>query len=230
MPKRSRSAPRRKNYLRRRDALFKRRRRRPVRVSTVRSRTGPIPPSMYVKMAYASEISITPGGAGLAKVATFRLNSIFDPDATNAGHQPYGHDTFEALYNRYRVHKVRFRIVAPAPNVTGTTYMRVCDNAGNTWDGSTPESLFERPRVFTKTINSITGTTDSFVVKPRNVTGVSALEYKDDRFQAAFGANPQENILCHFGHYNPGSAPNIRYIVKAIYYVECFDPKILPQS
>ena len=31
------------------------------------------------------------------------LNSIFDPNRTGTGHQPYAHDTFQALYNRYRV-------------------------------------------------------------------------------------------------------------------------------
>ena len=33
----------------------------------------------------------------------FNLNSIFDPNRTGVGHQPYGHDTLAALYNRYRV-------------------------------------------------------------------------------------------------------------------------------
>lgn len=48
----------------------------------------------------------------------FKLNSLFDPDLTNAGTpQPYGFDQMAALYNRYRVHAVTIDVrgtIAPS--------------------------------------------------------------------------------------------------------------------
>lgn len=40
----------------------------------------------------------------------FRLNSLFDPDFTGTGHQPYGFDQLTAIYSRYRVYAVTFDI------------------------------------------------------------------------------------------------------------------------
>ena len=39
---------------------------------------------------------------GIAK-QYMRMNSLFDPDQTGTGHQPYYFDQFAALYNRYTV-------------------------------------------------------------------------------------------------------------------------------
>lgn len=33
----------------------------------------------------------------------YRLNSLYDPDLTNAGHQPYGYDTLCEFYRQYQV-------------------------------------------------------------------------------------------------------------------------------
>jgi len=40
----------------------------------------------------------------------FRLNSLFDPDFTGTGHQPKGFDQLAALYQRYRVYRVRWKV------------------------------------------------------------------------------------------------------------------------
>jgi len=49
--------------------------------------------------------------AGLS-VQTFRLNSLYDPDETGAGTQPVGFDEIMAIYEYYRVEKVRCHIEA----------------------------------------------------------------------------------------------------------------------
>jgi len=47
------------------------------------------------------------------------MNSVQDPDVTNTGHQPYGFDTFQTLYNRYKV--TRFEFVAELVQPPSTT-------------------------------------------------------------------------------------------------------------
>lgn len=42
-------------------------------------------------------------GADLAKSYTYRANSVFDPDLTATGHQPYGRDLLSTIYLRYKV-------------------------------------------------------------------------------------------------------------------------------
>jgi len=59
----------------------------------------PIPQRYIATMKYSQTFLLSDVSPGW----TFNLNSIFDPDRTGTGHQPYGHDTFQTLYNRYRV-------------------------------------------------------------------------------------------------------------------------------
>ena len=68
----------------------------------------PIPQRYICKMKYSADVSTSSTGQYL-----FNLNSVFDPDRTGIGHQPYGHDTLSLLYNRYRVISCGWRITAP---------------------------------------------------------------------------------------------------------------------
>jgi len=52
----------------------------------------------------------------------FRAGSIYDPDYTGVGSQPYGHDQYQTLYNHYRVVKSVIKITnttAGANNIMG---------------------------------------------------------------------------------------------------------------
>ena len=45
-----------------------------------------------------------------------RVNSMFDPNQTGVGRQPYGRDQLAALYNRYRVIAVKARLISGNPD------------------------------------------------------------------------------------------------------------------
>lgn len=62
-----------------------------------------------VKMNYVDTVSIDPGVAAITS-HVFRANSIFDPDFTGIGHQPFTHDTFQTLYRDYRVTHCRMKV------------------------------------------------------------------------------------------------------------------------
>ncbi len=59
------------------------------------------PKTQLVELTYCDEIGIPELSAGAPY--KFRLNSIFDPDVTSTGHQPRGHDQWNAIYNKYCV-------------------------------------------------------------------------------------------------------------------------------
>lgn len=80
----------------------------------------------------------------------FRLNSLYDPDLTGTGHQPYGFDQYAALFNRYKVDKVTVDVIFTTP---GGSYDMACLVAIRPPQNSTSlsnvffASLSERPEV-----------------------------------------------------------------------------------
>lgn len=65
---------------------------------------------------YSENFAFTTGTAGITGTAQeMRLNSLFDPNATGVGHQPYGYDTYSALYGRYKVSAVTVDLLFTTP-------------------------------------------------------------------------------------------------------------------
>jgi len=62
--------------------------------------TGNAPPFKFVKMNYATQISQAITVAGTATAWQWNSNSIYDPDKTGGGHQPYGYDAFALDYTQ----------------------------------------------------------------------------------------------------------------------------------
>ena len=87
-----------KKVIRRRRIVRGPRKKRPT-VNVNRS-LQPFAQRYIAKMKYSEQLKVTgPAGGGLAAYR-FNLNSIFDPNRTGFGHQPYGHDQLAGLYNR----------------------------------------------------------------------------------------------------------------------------------
>lgn len=49
-------------------------------------------------------------GAGLGNAHVWSANSLYDPDVTGVGHQPYGRDEMVVIYGKYRVTEARIRV------------------------------------------------------------------------------------------------------------------------
>lgn len=64
----------------------------------------PFPSKMRAVLRYSTTCLLNPGSNATAHYL-LRCNSIHDPDFSGAGHQPYGHDTYEGIYNHYQVLK-----------------------------------------------------------------------------------------------------------------------------
>lgn len=65
----------------------------------------PFPAVHYATLRYVTKVSLTVAAANVAPTHYFRANSIHDPDYTGSvfGGQPYGHDTYQSIYNHYQV-------------------------------------------------------------------------------------------------------------------------------
>lgn len=190
------------------------------------------------KMKYAESLNIVgPALGGLTQYA-FNLNSIFDPNRTGFGHQPYGHDTMATLYNRYRVIKCNYVISGLAiGGTTGDSYGIIAAMPANevaVVTGGVAE-VQENPKVkfITQAPNDGSKVLRGTVNLP-SLMGRTTQQYiADDRFQATFGSSPSElGVLNIFAGLLNGNSEQITTKLNVVleYTVECFDFKQLPQS
>lgn len=109
------------------------------------------PPRYRAKMRYVvgNNNTLTTGTAGaVGTVKQYRLNSLYDPELTDAGHQPYGYDTLTTIYNRYKVHSVEvtalFTIIGSTADLTPVLHF-MPSSATTSMVGFTPEQALEKP-------------------------------------------------------------------------------------
>jgi len=204
--------------------------RRPVRrqpTTLVNRALHPIPARFITKMKYSSVITtdLTNG------MYYINLNSIYDPDRTGIGHQPYAFDTLASLYNRYRVISCGYRL-----NVAGnssTALQLGILPANETLVPLNFSELRENPRA--KYIQQNPGAA-AVVLSGKtyipSLVGRTKSQYMaDDRYQATTGANPSELAILNIMGSTTGDAiasTSVQVLLE--YTVEFFDIKHLAQS
>lgn len=191
-------------------------------------------PSRYITNLKYSETFSVGTTLGVSKYQ-FRLNSIFDPNLTGTGHQPYGHDELSDLYNRYRVISASY-VVTVAPNIAGSTRLLCCIPSNE--DIALPgelEQIMERPSARFRTLigGQLPCTLRGKCYIPKLVGRTRAQYMADDRYQAAFGASPQEDALLNIfiQDISESTSAVTNFVnVTIIYKVELFDYKQLLTS
>lgn len=159
----------------------------------------------------------------------FRLNSLFDPNYTGVGHQPYGFDSLTGLYNRYRVYKVTGYVKLDTNTAIGSHWTLLANNDAT---GITNfELASEMPHSMTKFVAPETSATIKFRFYPAKITGVTSAVYKaDDRFQAVYTTNPTEAIHMHLCGKSTGAETPVNATFCLKFHCELFDPHPLAQS
>jgi len=188
----------------------------------------PIPQRTIVKMKY-SDLITTNAGSGMAYV---NLNSLFDPNRTGVGHQPYGFDTFATLYNRYRVISCGWRLHVVKGYSDAPTTLAV-QPANEELLPTTMSEIRENPR--TKYIIAQPGggivfcSGKSYI--PSLVGRTRAQYMADDRYQALVTANPQELAILNMATAS-GADTFVQTTINVLleFSVEFFDVKHLSQS
>lgn len=184
--------------------------------------------SRYItKMKYSEVFTL-----GLTNNYTqvMNLNSLFDPNSTGIGHQPYGYDQLSTIYNRYRVISTSY--VLNAYNATAAIRYAAlpCNQLPPINNLS---ELCENPR--TQSRVQVPGGNAS-VIKGRSyipsLMGRTKSQYMaDDRFQAAVGAGPSELALLYISGQTLGdSNTDIQLTLTMEFTVEWFDPNPIDQS
>lgn len=161
----------------------------------------------------------------------YRLNSVYDPNVTGVGHQPYGFDQLAALFNHYRVFKCSWH-VAFAPSNDRLHIAVGPVNGSSTF--SSVESLGEFPSAVSRVLGYSGGIPCVFkgsCYLPR-LTGATSVQYRtDDRYSSIVSDNPAEAMNLNIAVYNPsGSTVATSMTITLVYHTEFYDPLVLGPS
>lgn len=192
-----------------------------------------VPDRMVVSMRYGTPITITAGALTYAQ-HIFSGNSIYDPDVSGVGTQPYGHDQYEALFNGYRVisSSVHARFWAADPNDYFIVFVVPTEESTGTVQDEAPLM----PYVKTKPLG-LSGVENPIEIKSDLI---STEKFKGDpgakyarEYAATFGSNPNSQWYWSVGAINTtsgGSTVTVRAYVTVEYTVELWSRKALSGS
>lgn len=186
----------------------------------------PFPSTMRNILRYSETINMDPG-AGVPSHYLFKATSIFDPNATGVGHQPYGHDTLAGIYNHYEVEEAIITITNTSVGSNSIIGITVTD------DGSVNSGY--------DNVREVKGT--SFMVLGADTTPktLRAVYRRKQTFPisastspaALYGANPIENIF--FDVWAEGALPTqdpaaVSLVVNITFTVRSWELKDLGLS
>lgn len=212
---RRRTRPRR-SYRRRR-RTYRRRRRRKPRLPWRVSERGFLPDKKLLTLTYADTASLDPN-IGSYAVYEWRLNSLYDPNKTGTGGQPYGFDLVSPYYDRYTVigAKVSWTFwYDNANNVNSRASLYHYLQDSNQPPASVPttyEELVQFPGVsfkecFPGDARPCRLTSKVSIKKFFKTKGI--LPQSGDAFSAAMNNNPSNQCILFTGIMSPSSTANV---------------------
>jgi hypothetical protein len=186
--------------------------------------SGPIgyPDRVRTTLLYCDTLTIS----GTAQQYTYRANSLFDPDYTSAGHQPFYYDQYIAVYERYRVYaaKIFIRVLNLGSDVATMT----CIPCSLIPTITSLNQALELPRSVS------TGPLPPFgyykhqelnlSASTREICGLTAPQLYDADFAAQFSASPVE-LWYYALYFSPqgSSTLNMTVQIRLEFQCEFFD-------
>jgi hypothetical protein len=170
---------------------------------------------------------------------SFRLGSLFDPDFSLGGQQPYGFDQVKVFYDRYLVRETIVRATFYDPSADGIVCAMGAQNFydPNTIVGASIDWISERLNHKTEPISN-TGSQRIVMVdnwKHSKLMGLTSHQF-DGAFMtlgARINADPAETPYLNFAIADSraeSTAKTIRCRVEIFFYVQFFNRINVPQS
>jgi len=156
-----------------------------------------VPLREFVKMKYVSTRMMASTVTPFINSWQFQ-SSVFDPDQTGAGHQPYLHDQWATLFSYYRVWGMKYDI--KIVNTSNTPVRLALLHVGTTqsWDATNMDVNIERSitkrQYYLGTQDRSNVTIKGYASVPR-VEGMSKQEFiGESSYEVGFGSNPAKMI------------------------------------
>jgi hypothetical protein len=191
-------------------------------------KVGPLAPDTVVVFRYTETIS-TGNITTLAVFPyVFRANSIFDPNRTGTGHQPYAYDTYGGIYNRYLVTHCKATVT-----FCSTSDIYECatlfSNGSFTLSSAADFNLMREMPYSKAGSLGFAGTPNQRLSSKSDLcvlNGATRAKYNtDDNLASTYAANPTEVIDFNVGIYNAsGVTLATTFTVTLEYRVRMWDP------
>jgi len=201
------------------------------RTTLVNTSLNPTPARFITKHKYAE--AVTTGTAGL-NTYRWNLNSLYDPNRTGLGHQPYGYDQIGILYNRYRVISCKYVLSAISTDANIAVAVLPSNDAAPPITNVSEARENPRGKYIVQNPGGTLKVLKGNVYLPA-LTGRTKTQYMSgEQYQAQTGASPTElmTLNCYAQGLNddPAFNPAPTFNILLEYTVEWFDPINQDQS
>lgn len=193
------------------------------------------PTRIITDLRYIDVLPLTFAASPAVVANVFRMNSVFDPDFTNAGHQPQYFDVYASIYDNYRVHGCQLEVTF-VPNPTtdngtmGPWMIGINGSDSSTALASTARTRSEQSDAYHEALSREDGArTLIWNYNPADKLGQNAM---DDTMGALVTSNPTQEYFAHVWASDiTGTTANTVYIrVELKYSVEFFKLKQQSQN
>lgn len=204
-------------------------------MSTTINRVVGIPDQMFCKLRYSDTYTL--GTLSSFQSVLIRANSLFDPDYAVGGHQPMGFDQYAALYGKYRVYGVAYRITCIADTPTEHVYLFLRHSNDISFT-PTLTNMFEQDGTQRKILGPV-GYRGTVTFKGYHscakALGKSKKDYDmDNATEAAVTADPAQvsylGLYARLVNAAGGTLFDMRVLVQLVFYCKLYDRLFTPQS
>lgn len=192
----------------------------------------PFPIRMSGKLTYCETITRTES-VSPQNIFFMSCNSIYDPNATGIGHQPYGHDTYSTIYNQYTVMKSKITVTAAQIVSNTNAFTWGIGIVDDTSTNAGYDYTFERPDHSIRPMMQIAGQQG----RPLTMTWDRNKRFPANdnaaNLSASFGSSPSEQEyfeVCAQSGSPSSNLGTIYYFVKVEYWCEFYELKDLGSS
>lgn len=187
----------------------------------------PFPSTMRAMLRYSETFVLQPTLSGTNDNSIWRANSINDPRYATGGHQPYGHDTYQAIYNHYMVLKSVITLTVVDTDHSAIVGITGTDDASVQGNYDTVREV--KPTKCTTITPDTGGRILNFVFDQKAVWGGASRS----NISSSFGTNPPEEHYFHIWAQASsllGTGPKVTCLVNIVYYCEFSELRDLGQS
>lgn len=185
-----------------------------------------VPAKIMTKMHYCEKLTLA---SPIGSYSIYRYqSSIFDPNLTGVGHQPYYHDQWALLYGKYRVYGFKYRVQMTNMG-NNPVWVSIQQAPNDSVTGSSIEYEWEKPanrgRFLLGPHNSTSArrTVKGFV-NVRKLEGLSKGEFGGHEvYEANFGSSPSRVAKLQIEYEGDSVTSNVFCVVDLLYYTELFN-------
>jgi len=195
-----------------------------VTVPRTLTSSGGFPEKMITTLRYTDILNVSNSGGVTGK--SFRLNSLYDPNATDLGHQPAYFDQYSLIYAKYRVISSTIKVTfSPASSDTeitadGPWCVGITANSSGNFPTNI-QTLCEQNRTVSSMLTRDSGTAlarHQLTYQPKRDMGIAPDE---DTLSATTGNNPDDQYLAYVFISNVPTANTTQVIFKVDIEYKC---------